>query len=139
MPYRKNDTSRTKIFKMSLLYTHIKHILNAPNLTFGNILICIRPILDTCYSQETDFTRQKPKMETVLFAIFSILEIILTNPYVHCDYSNFKNRTIVRKTVPYSTIFRRKMLMKLEDKHKESSIKCSQNSTTKTHLQTAKI
>ena len=31
-----------------------------------------------------------------------------------------KKRTIVRKTVPYSTIFTRKISMKLQDKHRNS-------------------
>ena len=62
-------------------------------------------------------------METVLFSFFSILEIILINPYVHYAYSNLKNRTIVRKTVPYSTIFRREISTKLQDKHREFAVK----------------
>ena len=49
------------------------------------IQLSIRKILGNCLKQETNLTRQKPKMKTVLFLIFSILGIILTNPYVHYD------------------------------------------------------
>ena len=34
------------------------------------ILFSIYKILSNCLKQETDFTRQKPKMETVLFSFF---------------------------------------------------------------------
>ena len=49
------------------------------------IQLSMSKILGNCLKQEIDFTRQKPKMETVLFSIFSILGIILTNPYAHYD------------------------------------------------------
>ena len=63
-------------------------------------------------------------MKTVQFLIFSILEIILTNPYAHYVNSNLKNRTIVRKTVQYGTIFTRKISTKLQDKNGKFAVKC---------------
>ena len=73
---------------------------------------------------EIPFFKHKNYLIIVIINLTSTSQIILTNPYVHYDYSNFKNRTIVRKTVPYGTIFRRKISMKLQDKHREFAIKC---------------
>ena len=47
----------------------------------------------------------------------------ITIPYVHYAYRNFGTVQIVLKTVPYSTVFSRKIPMKLEDKHKEFFVK----------------
>ena len=48
---------------------------------------------------------KKQKRKPYNFSNFSILTILFTNPYIDCSNSNYKNRTIVRKTVPYSTSF----------------------------------
>ena len=79
----KNDISITISVNENVLDTFTKCIFITSILTFINVQLSIRKILGNCLKQETDLTRQKPKMETVLFSIFSILEIILTNPYVH--------------------------------------------------------
>ena len=77
--------SITKSVNVHVLYTFTKGIFIMSILTFINIQVSMSKILGNCLKQETDFTRQKPKMETVLFSIFPILEIILANPYVHYD------------------------------------------------------
>ncbi len=79
----KNDISITISVNVHVLYTFTKCIFITSILTFTNIQLSIRKILGNCLKQETDFTRQKLKMETVLFSFFSILGIILTNPYAH--------------------------------------------------------
>ena len=67
----------------------------------------MRPILETCPFQMTNFNTEKQKMETVQFFNFLNFIIILTNPYVDYANSNYENRTIVRKTVQYGTVFNR--------------------------------
>ena len=94
------------MFKMNVLYTYTKYIVFTPTLTYDNILFCIRPILETCPFHKTNFNTEKQKMETVLFLNFFNSIIIPTNPYVDYTNSNSKNHTIVRKTVPYGTVFK---------------------------------
>ena len=77
----KNDISITISVNVHVLDTFTRGIFISSILTFTNMQLSISKILGNCLKQETDFIRQKPKMETVLFSFFPILEIILTNPY----------------------------------------------------------
>ena len=65
MSIRKNDISNTYTFNMHPILTYDKHMFIASFLTFNNILFCIRPMLEKCQAQSTDFTRQKTNSESV--------------------------------------------------------------------------
>ncbi len=63
----RNDISITISVNVHVLYTFTKCIFITSILTFINIQLSMSKILDNCLKQETDLTRQKPKIETVLF------------------------------------------------------------------------
>ncbi len=63
----KNDISKTISVNENVLQTFTKGIFITSILTFINIQLSMSKILGNCLKQETDFTRQKPKIETVLF------------------------------------------------------------------------
>ncbi len=63
----KNDTSMTKSVNVPVLYTFTKGIFITSILTFINIQVSMSIMLGNSLKQITDFTQQKPKMETVLF------------------------------------------------------------------------
>ncbi len=60
---RKRENSY--IFNMNLIRINAIPLCIAPLLTIRYILLCIRPMLDKCNPQATDFTRQKTKSESV--------------------------------------------------------------------------
>ncbi len=65
----KNDISITISVNVHVhdLYTLTKCIFILSILTIINMQVSMSKILGNCLKQTTDFTRQKPKMETVLF------------------------------------------------------------------------
>ena len=79
MSIPKNDISNT--FNMHTILTYDKHMFIASILSFDIILFCIRPMLDKCHPQTTDFKRQKTNSENVQFNFFLIFYKSFTNPY----------------------------------------------------------
>ncbi len=63
----KNDISITISVNVHVLYTFTKCLFIRSILTFINIQVSMSKILGNCLKQETDLTRQKLKIETVLF------------------------------------------------------------------------
>ena len=61
----KDDISITISVNVHVLYTFTNCIFITSILTFINIQLSIRKMLSICLKQEPDFTRLKPKMETV--------------------------------------------------------------------------
>ncbi len=99
MSIRKNDISNTYKFRMSHILTYDKHMFVASFLKFNNILFCIRPMLDKCHPQTTDFLRQNKIVKTYNLKKILFLNKYLMNPYVHCSYSDAQRRTVVHQFV----------------------------------------
>ncbi len=63
----KNHISITISVNVHVLYIFTKCFFITSILTIINMQLAMSKILGNCLIQETDLTRQKPKMETVLF------------------------------------------------------------------------
>ncbi len=96
MSIRKNDISNTFTLNMHPILTYDKHMFIASFLTFNNILFCIRKMLDKCYPQTADFTRQEQNREHVQILKLIFFNKYLTNPDLDYSYSDIQTRTVVR-------------------------------------------
>ena len=95
------------MFKVNVLHTYTNHVAITSYFNLhDNILFSIRLILEICPLQITNFNAEKT--ENGNRTIFKFIQFYNypTNPYVDYANSNFINRTIVRKTVQYGTVFK---------------------------------